>query len=37
VVIGGLVSATMLTLFILPLLYPWFDRKEVAVNEPDSP
>lgn len=27
VVIGGLVSSTMLTLFLLPLIYPWFSRK----------
>ena len=24
VVIGGLVTATLLTLFVLPTLYPWF-------------
>jgi cobalt-zinc-cadmium resistance protein CzcA len=28
VVIGGLVSATGLTLFLLPLIYPWFSPKE---------
>jgi cobalt-zinc-cadmium resistance protein CzcA len=27
VVIGGLVTATGLTLFLLPILYPWFSRK----------
>jgi cobalt-zinc-cadmium resistance protein CzcA len=27
VVIGGLVSATMLTLFVLPTLYDWFSTK----------
>jgi heavy metal efflux system protein len=27
VVIGGLISATMLTLFVLPALYAWFGRK----------
>jgi heavy metal efflux system protein len=27
VVIGGLVTSTMLTLFLLPLLYPWFCGK----------
>ena len=27
VVIGGLITATVLTLYILPLLYPWFSRK----------
>jgi len=28
VVIGGLVTATGLTLFLLPLIYPWFSPKE---------
>ncbi len=28
VVIGGLLSATVLTLFVLPTLYVWIDRKE---------
>ncbi|HTH58559.1 MAG TPA: CusA/CzcA family heavy metal efflux RND transporter [Paraburkholderia sp.] len=27
VVIGGLVSATLLTLLVLPAVYPWFDRR----------
>ena len=27
VVIGGLVSATVLTLLVLPAIYPWFDRQ----------
>jgi len=26
VVVGGLVSSTLLTLFVLPALYPWFSR-----------
>jgi cobalt-zinc-cadmium resistance protein CzcA len=26
VVIGGLITATILTLYILPMLYPWFSR-----------
>jgi cobalt-zinc-cadmium resistance protein CzcA len=26
VVIGGLITATMLTLYVLPLIYPWFSR-----------
>ena len=26
VVIGGLITATLLTLYILPLLYPYFSR-----------
>ncbi len=28
VVIGGLVSATLLTLLVLPSVYPWFDRRK---------
>ncbi|HVX67703.1 MAG TPA: CusA/CzcA family heavy metal efflux RND transporter [Bryobacteraceae bacterium] len=28
VVIGGLITSTGLTLFLLPLLYPWFSRKD---------
>ncbi len=27
VVIGGLITSTILTLYVLPLLYPWFTRK----------
>ncbi len=30
VVIGGLVSSTLLTLFVLPALYRWFDPMEVT-------
>ncbi len=30
VVIGGLVSSTVLTLFLLPLIYPWFSRKKAS-------
>lgn len=35
VVIGGLITSTLLTLFLLPALYPWFCRKvpETAVTE----
>jgi cobalt-zinc-cadmium resistance protein CzcA len=36
VVIGGLITSTMLTLFLLPVLYPWFCRPEPSgerVNE----
>ena len=29
VVIGGLITSTLLTLYILPLLYAWFSPKEV--------
>ncbi|HEX4958063.1 MAG TPA: CusA/CzcA family heavy metal efflux RND transporter [Lacibacter sp.] len=28
VVIGGLITATLLTLFVLPVLYLWFERKQ---------
>ncbi|MBL8292947.1 MAG: efflux RND transporter permease subunit [Bryobacterales bacterium] len=35
VVIGGLITSTLLTLFILPVLYPWFSRKDAS--QPDSP
>lgn len=37
VIIGGLVTATLLTLFIIPLLYPLFDREPPAQETPDSP
>jgi len=30
VVIGGLITSTFLTLYILPLLYPWFTPKAIA-------
>lgn len=30
VVIGGLVSSTFLTLFLMPLMYPWFTPREEA-------
>ncbi|HXA63630.1 MAG TPA: CusA/CzcA family heavy metal efflux RND transporter [Bryobacteraceae bacterium] len=30
VVIGGLITSTLLTLYILPLLYPWFTPKAIA-------
>ena len=35
VVIGGLITSTLLTLYILPLLYPWFAQKvgKVAAQE----
>jgi cobalt-zinc-cadmium resistance protein CzcA len=32
VVIGGLISATMLTLLVLPALYPWFARANRSVR-----
>jgi cobalt-zinc-cadmium resistance protein CzcA len=36
VVIGGLITATGLTLFLLPILYPWFSRKDPAAV-PEQP
>jgi cobalt-zinc-cadmium resistance protein CzcA len=33
VVIGGLVSSTLLTLLVLPAIYTWFDRGERTVPE----
>lgn len=33
VIIGGLITATLVTLFILPLLYPWFEEKKKAALE----
>jgi len=30
VIIGGLITATLVTLFILPLLYPWFEPKKTG-------
>ena len=32
VVIGGLVTSTLLTLLVLPALYGWFEKKKVAVE-----
>lgn len=29
VVIGGLITSTLLTLYLLPILYPWFSPKEL--------
>jgi len=29
VVVGGLVTSTLLTLFLLPILYRWLERREV--------
>lgn len=34
VVIGGLVSSTFLTLFLLPLMYPWFSPKPAELPLP---
>jgi cobalt-zinc-cadmium resistance protein CzcA len=32
VVIGGLVTSTLLTLFVLPAIYSWFAAKRVEVE-----
>lgn len=32
VVIGGLITATILTLYVLPLIYAWFSRDAVVVD-----
>ena len=37
VVIGGLISATLLTLFVLPTLYARFGGWRPAVIDPDEP
>ena len=37
VVIGGLVTSTLLTLYVLPLLYPWFTRQRTsAIKEAEE-
>src|ERR1700756_3482154 len=36
VVIGGLISATLLTLLVLPALYPWFCRVRGLVRAPSD-
>ena len=36
VVIGGLVTATILTLYVLPILYPWFSEKISASSQHGS-
>jgi cobalt-zinc-cadmium resistance protein CzcA len=36
VVIGGLITATILTLYILPLLYPWFSRDAIRNEETEK-
>ena len=37
VVIGGVISSTILTLFVLPVLYPWFEpRGAVDPGDPDE-
>jgi cobalt-zinc-cadmium resistance protein CzcA len=29
VIVGGLITATLLTLFVLPILYPWFSKTKI--------
>jgi len=36
VVIGGLMSSTVLTLFVLPTLYAWFERDELTPADGDE-
>ncbi|MCU0655285.1 MAG: CusA/CzcA family heavy metal efflux RND transporter [Polyangiaceae bacterium] len=36
VVIGGLVSATLLTLFVLPVLYAWLTRPQASPPSPEA-
>ncbi len=33
VVVGGLASSTLLTLFVLPVLYAWFSKSKLAVTQ----
>ena len=37
VIVGGIVSATLLTLFVLPVLYPYFSRSLVSQLKRDEP
>ncbi|WP_226911427.1 efflux RND transporter permease subunit [Gallaecimonas mangrovi] len=30
VIVGGLITATALTLLLLPVLYPWFSKRKLA-------
>lgn len=36
VVIGGMITATLLTLFVLPILYRWVENRSAKVNVPKS-
>lgn len=36
VVIGGLITSTVLTLYILPLLYPWFSPVDLEMIKPEE-
>jgi cobalt-zinc-cadmium resistance protein CzcA len=37
VVIGGLVTATLLTLFLIPAAYPWFCRRHLSPIDENTP
>ena len=36
VVIGGIISSTLLTLVVLPVLYAWFEKEKPADNAAQS-
>jgi cobalt-zinc-cadmium resistance protein CzcA len=36
VVIGGILSSTLLTLIVLPVLYGWFEREDRPDADPSS-
>ena len=35
VVIGGLITSTLLTAFVVPAIYPWFIGKTIARQPPE--
>ncbi|MDX2129566.1 MAG: CusA/CzcA family heavy metal efflux RND transporter [Chloroherpetonaceae bacterium] len=35
VVIGGLISSTLLTLYVLPIFYRWYENKKGSANSPE--
>ena len=37
VVIGGVVSSTLLTMLVLPALYAWFEPAATATDSPSGP
>jgi cobalt-zinc-cadmium resistance protein CzcA len=36
VVIGGLITATLLTLYLIPAAYPWFSKRSTAAREDEN-